>query len=153
MANIERLSWLGRYFPRLRAPDMLRCLAVVIQAGRPVSSAIASLVAHHPDSSIRRNLSFVQTDVLAGGDVWVSLADNKLVRRAESAILASAQRAGNLPWALRNTADGIERKIRHRFQVVLEFFRPALMLALGSIVGLIVVALFMPLIKLINDFA
>jgi type II secretory pathway component PulF len=153
MANVEHLAWLGRYFPRLRAPDILRSLSVVIQAGRPVSSAMTSLVTHHPHNSIRRRLAFVESDVLAGGDVWDSLAKYKLVRRAEAAILASAQRAGNLPWALRNTADNIERKIRHRFLVIVEFFSPAAMLALGCIVGLIVLAIFMPLIKLIGDLA
>lgn len=151
IANFERLAWLGRYYPRIRTPDVLRSLAVVIQAGRPLGSALSSLVAHHPDRSIRKRLAFVQTDTQAGTDTWKSLTNRKLVRPRESAVLASAQRAGNLPWALRNTADNIERKLRHRFLVVVEFVRPVAMLAVGGLVGVIVMSLFMPLITLMNS--
>jgi len=151
--NYESWSWLGNIVPRLRAPDVLRSLAVVIQAGRPIGSALTSLVGYHPDYSIRKRLALVEKDVQSGADAWTSLLHHKLLRRAEAAVLKSAQHVGNLPWALRNTADRIDRGLRHRFLIVMELLRPVALLAIGVLVGGIVIGMFMPLVKLLNDFS
>lgn len=151
VTSFEGRSLLARVIPGMAAPDVLRSLAVVIRAGRPLGSALSSLVTHHPDRSIRRRLFGVEKEVRSGGEIWHSLAQSGLIRAADASVLASAQRAGNLPWALTGIAGNIERRTAFRLQALLEFVRPVALLVFGLAVGVVVVGMFLPLLKLVND--
>ncbi|MBT6495352.1 MAG: hypothetical protein HOL01_12445, partial [Planctomycetaceae bacterium] len=75
------------------------------------------------------------------------------ISRRETALLSAAERAGNLDWALRRTADNVDSRISFRFNALVEFVRPVLMLLYAGVVGTVVVGLFMPLVKLLNDLS
>jgi protein transport protein HofC len=144
---------LSRVFRRLSIPGILRNLGVVIAAGRPVRAALSTLAAFHPVGSIRRRLLRVDAAVEEGAECWNALGAEGILSRGQVAILESAQRAGNLPWALRLLADMAEKRLGYRLQAVLEFVGPILVLALGVVVGLFVAGLFAPLIKLITELS
>ena len=64
-------------------------------------------------------------------------------------------RASHCPTAFDITcsvAGSIERTLEHRFQVFLEFARPAALLILGLVVGAFVVAMFMPAVELLKNY-
>ena len=75
------------------------------------------------------------------------------MKPSEARILEAAQRAGNLPWALKELASSIERDIDYRVMLVLEILRPVFLLVLAVAVGIFAIGMFLPLIKLINDFS
>lgn len=152
-ADSDRVVWLGQWFPSRWFPDIERSLAVVVDAGRPIDSALATLVAHHPSEAIRTVMNQVQREVNAGNPLWGSLAEKGIIRRADASVLVAAERAGNLPWALRSVADNTERNVIYRTRVWYEFLQPAFVVVVGAIVGTIVLAYFMPLLKLIGDLA
>ncbi len=138
---------------RGEAPVVLRILAVVVDAGRPVAGALSTMARHHDSASVRNRLLYVRNEVERGGDVWCELAEVGLLRTSEGRILDAAQRAGNLPWALQEVATSIERDIDYRVMLVLEILRPVFLLMMAAVVGIFVIGLFMPLLKLINDLS
>ena len=73
-----------------------------------------------------------------------------MIRRGELTLLEAAQRVGNLPWALRSIADNIERRALYRLHVTMQFFDPALTLAVGFVVGTFCVSMFLPLTELLE---
>jgi protein transport protein HofC len=73
-----------------------------------------------------------------------------LLTASDVALLLSATRVGNLPWAMREAAAGIERRLRYRLITLLEIAWPIVTLVFGGIVLVIVVALFWPLVTLIE---
>ncbi|MGH7202421.1 MAG: type II secretion system F family protein [Planctomycetaceae bacterium] len=139
--------------PRAYAPWILRILNVVIAAGRPLGGALLSLAHHHPDRAIRQRLQGVYIDLERGEDVWRSLVQAGFLRRNDAALLSSAERAGNLPWALMELAHETERRMSARVAVALELLRPLLLAGFGVVVGTVVVAVFLPMVKLINDLS
>ena len=76
-----------------------------------------------------------------------------LITRPESTLLKSAQDAGNLPWALNQLADSLERRFAFRWMTTLEFLQPAVVLFMGFVTLFICLGMFMPLIKLLNDLS
>ena len=140
-----------RMVPRIATGDILRNLSVVVAAGRPLAGALTTMAGFHPTPSIRRRISAVATGVDQGHDCWYSLTDAGLIKRRKAALLASAERVGNLDWALRQLAGSIDSRIEFRFNMLLEFVRPLLLLFYGMIVATVVVGLFMPLIELLNE--
>ncbi|HWB07674.1 MAG TPA: type II secretion system F family protein [Pirellulales bacterium] len=129
---------------------VLRALAVTSEANRPLLPAVAALAEYYPSVAIRVRLKMAM-DQMAQGQPWLeSLADQGFLRRGELALVTSALRVGNLPWALREVADGIERRLALRLERGLEIVVPILVLIVGALVMLTVVSLFVPTIRLIE---
>lgn len=146
-------SWLAGSRLRQAIPDILRHLSVFIEVGRPLPGAILKLMEFHPSASVRRCLNEAESALQQGQDCCHALLAGRLINPAQAVFLESAQRAGNLPWALRETADTIERRQRQRLAILMEFLRPAMLLCFGAMVAFVVVGLFMPLIKLVHDLS
>ena len=81
------------------------------------------------------------------------MAQEKLLNQREAALLRSAQRAGNLPWALEALGTRFEQRWQFRLMFWMEFVRPAVLIVLGLIVAVFDLAFFLPLVKLINDLS
>ena len=73
-----------------------------------------------------------------------------LLRPVDAAVLASAQRVGNLAWALRETAAGGERRTGYWLQFCLQLLYPLLVLCVGGLVLSVAVAFFVPLVAIIE---
>jgi type II secretory pathway component PulF len=131
--------------------DVLRNLAVVVDAGRPMLGAISTLARYHYDPVVRRLLLYVRNEVELGADVWRSMSDARLIRDRDTEVLEAAEAAGNLAWALNQTAERMTSRTERRIVILLEMVRPALLLGAGAMVGLVVVSLFSPLVTLIHD--
>ena len=77
----------------------------------------------------------------------------RIIRRTEHAILQAAQRAGNLPWAMQEMADSARRRFFYKLQALVQTAFPFALIGLGLVVMYIVVALFWPLVTLIERVA
>jgi protein transport protein HofC len=142
-------SWLRRRHTAL----VLRGLALTVEGGKPISTGLSILARDYPSSWVRRRLRLVRDDVEHGRDWVESLQDYGLIRSADNAVLASAQRAGNLAWALREMADLCNRRLGYKLQFWLQLLFPLAMIALGVIVFFLAVAFFSPLVMLIEALA
>lgn len=81
------------------------------------------------------------------------LRDEGFIRPLEGEALAAAQRAGNLPWAMRTLAEGMVRSSQRTSLFWLEILKPTVVIGVGLIVGWFVVAMFLPLVQLIMALA
>ncbi|HEX7380347.1 MAG TPA: type II secretion system F family protein [Pirellulales bacterium] len=130
---------------------VLRALALASEVNRPLELALAALAEHHPSAALCGRLRLVLAG-MAEGKPWAEgLARYGFLRGAELALLTSAERVGNLTWALRDVAEAIERRFVLRLQRFLEIMSPALVLIAGLAVMFVVVSLFLPLIRLITS--
>lgn len=157
---IRYLGWtewdpppINRFVRAVDVGRILRLLAVVVDAKRPLAVAIDSLAASYPKPWIRDRLERVALDVSQGRDWCEAFREHGLIGTADAAILASAQRAGNLPWAMRLVADSGERRLAYRLRTYVQVVAPAVLLILGAMVGFFVIALFLPLISLVTVLA
>jgi type II secretory pathway component PulF len=154
------LSWgnlnlplLMRWFPRLDAPSLLRTLSHAVAADQPLPRLVEEMSQRHLRSDVRLKLERISEALQRGEPLWTSLWNEGLIRRPEADALAAAQRAGNLPWAMRTLADGMDRSSRRRTQFWLEILKPAVVIGVGVTVGWFVIAMFLPLVQLIVALA
>ncbi|MBT6157643.1 MAG: hypothetical protein HOK71_02780 [Planctomycetaceae bacterium] len=139
--------------PRIATGGVLRSLSIAVAAGRPLIGALSTMAGVHPAPAIRRRIGDIADEVEQGHNCWQAMLASGLISRRETALLSAAERAGNLDWALRRTADNVDSRISFRFNALVEFVRPVLMLLYAGVVGTVVVGLFMPLVKLLNDLS
>lgn len=143
--------FVGHWLRRFDVPNLLRNLALAAESGTPLEHTLSVVAARHRRRAMRKTLADTHAACLEGRDCWEVLREAGLLRDAEFAVLQSAQRVGNLPWALRALADTIERRFSYRCQAFVEFAQPAVAIALLLFVGLMCLAMFAPLVKLIQE--
>ncbi len=149
MVDVD-LPGMGFVKRRYHAAVILDIFALATQHGRPIREAIGILASRYPCWSIRSKLGCVWRDADQGMDWVESLFQRGVVGEAEHGVLQAAQRVGNLPWALREMAASVRRRLAHRIQAALHVVFPLVILAYGAVAGAFVVGYFMPLVALIR---
>lgn len=143
----------SRWFTRYDTPGILRNLAETIAAGRPLDDVLPLIAANHRRRHIRKRLNAVVRHVQGGGNAWEAMHRAGLINHREVALLESAERLGNLPWALHELADAIQRRSRYRWLTLFEFLQPVIVIGIALWVCFVCIAMFLPLIKLLNDLS
>jgi type II secretory pathway component PulF len=141
------LPLLMRWFPRRDGAAVLRALAAAVEAGRPLSEAVAILAEHHHRDDLRDRLKRVAAALDQGESPWNVLNREGLIGRADAKALDAAMRAGDLAWGLNSMADVLDHRQNVRSAWWLEWQRPILMAIVGGAVAFAAIALFLPLIR------
>jgi protein transport protein HofC len=148
------LRWIGslfdRFFFRRHSVLVLRCMAMVIDAGRPIGAGLRTMAVAYPMVWVRDRLVGVSIATEQGHDWIEALRHFGLIGAGDFALLESARRAGNLSWALRELAEGSARRLAYTMQAFSQAGMATLLLAIGGFVGFVAVAFFMPLVRLIE---
>ncbi len=144
---------LGRWFVRWHSPDVLRALSQGIAHGIPIDQALMSIVKHAGPLKLRERLAMAVDAMEAGAPSWQSLQQAGILNAYETIALEAAEKSSNLPWAMRTLATTIESRWMFRLRAIFEFIQPAILVAVAIVVAFIAIAIFMPLIKLLNDLS
>ena len=148
-----RYGFLSPLYRVLDGPDILRQLSLIVGSGRSLSYGLTAMARFHHRPSVAKLLARVAIDVQAGDDCFERLRQQRLISVADEQFLSSAQRVGNLGWALNELAEIRERRLSHWARFWLEAFRPVPVLIAGVVVLFLAAAFFMPIVKLLNDLS
>ncbi len=144
------LPLLDRFMIRVDGAVVLRTLAVVAEKGRPLYPAFQSLAATYPKRVVRRKLWGVVRRLEAGADWCESLYAYGLIGRAESSVLQSAERVGNLPWAMREMAESSQRRLAWRLTALGPLCFPLAVFSFGAVFFVLIVSYFLPLVAIVQ---
>lgn len=148
-----RTRGLGWLYPMLDGPDVLRHLARTTGSGQSLLKGLTALGRHHFRPTTRKSLINAQYQLESGADCWETLQSEGLLGLNDLQLVRSASQVGNLPWALRELASLRERRFQYRVRVLFEYLQPVPTLILGLVAFFVIVPLFLPLVKLLNDLS
>jgi len=141
-------QYLGPYWVRLRAPDLLRGLRWAVEAGRPLDQVLLQM-AHVPlPMAYRARLHQAGLRLQRGEDPWLVLHSQGWISQPEAELLRIAQENGNLPWALDTLSESSQSARDFNAAALAEFAVPLMLLGVGVVVALIVYCFFLPLVFL-----
>ena len=146
-------SILGRWFVRCYSPDVLRSLSRAIAQQIPLDQALMSMATFAGELNLREKLIWAADEIKDGSPEWLSLQRSGFLNEHEKVLLVTAQRAGNLQWVLETLATNMERRWVFRRNALLELLNPLLLIAIAIVVGFVAIAMFTPLIKLIDGLS
>ena len=132
---------------------LLRALAESVQQQRPLAGAIDVLARIYPKSYVRLRLYNAAKRIDQGAHWCDSLQASGLLPSAEAGVLKSAERVGNLVWAMNEMADRLTRKFTTRMTGLMSVGFPIVLLGFASVVLLVAVGMIFPLAKLITDLS
>jgi type IV pilus assembly protein PilC len=147
------LPFVWRFFRRYDGAIVMRGLALTVRRGLPLPDGLRLLAATYPIRRIGRLVAIAHARVMQGADWRQSLLAAGIITPADAAVLAAAERVGNLPWALEEMADSTLRRQLYAMQVLLQLLFPVLVILVGMFVGYFVIALFLPLISLVQGLS
>lgn len=143
----------GSWLIGSRRSETLRAVAAQINEGEPVDRMLGELAKHMHSSSIRNGLLRSQSWVRSGKSLADALHAGGLIGRRDAAVLTAAQSAGNLPWAMRQLAQTKDRRSMFRVQLAIETLFPWVVVFVGLVVGMLAVAYFVPLVKIVAELS
>jgi len=141
---------IARLTRRLDTAVILRALALSAARNRPLGPMLYALGDSYPKQAIREKLQLVQNDIEAGQRWFESLQRRGIISRADAGLLSSAERLGNLAWALTEVADSNERRLSYQLTAVTQVIVPITVIGVGMLVAYFAIAYFLPLVKLIT---
>lgn len=146
-------NFISNRWPRSWTPCILRQLSFAACAEQPLVNSLDSLMMEAPPCRATRQMSSLRHRVHSGEGLVDALTAAGFLKRREAMFLTAASAARHLDWALMHTANAIELRRDLWLQGIASLAVPVLMLTAGGLVIFVVIGLFAPVIKLINDLS
>ncbi|TWT49946.1 putative type II secretion system protein F [Thalassoglobus neptunius] len=146
-------DWVINLIPRIEAPSLLKRFAYVIQQGAPMQPVLKSLADSSPSFPRARRYERMQQRLNSGEQIGEILQEERFLNVRESLALQNSEKIGHLQWAMSSIAQAIEQTRFNRMRLFAEIIRPLTIIILANFVAFFCVAMFLPLIKLLNDLS
>ena len=144
------LPLVHRFALRLDAALVMRSLAFAVGQQRPLPEMIQILAQQYPKRSMRLRLTKAGHLMYQGIPWCDALRRVRVLRSSDAAVLSAAEQSGNLEWALEEMADSRIRRLAYRLRLWLNVLFPVVVFSFGMVIAFFVIALFVPLISLIQ---
>lgn len=129
--------------------QILRALEVLLVAGVDLHKSLQHAITVTTRLPLKRVLDDAARAVLSGRMLYTSLQRNvEYVSPLVVAMIAAGENSGSLEHMFSSTAEYLEDELSHRISLFLKFLEPALIIMIGAIVGLVVLALYLPIFSL-----
>jgi type II secretory pathway component PulF len=128
-------------------------LAHAVRQNRPLPEMLRLMSGYLTKRRLRNKLQRTARRIDQGLQWTECLLEAGLIRQPEAAVFHSAERTGNLAWALDEMAESNARRSVYRLRAVTNVAFPVTVAALGSVVLLIAFAMLSPLFKLISSLS
>jgi type II secretory pathway component PulF len=144
---------IGSIYRRDARSKVLRCLGLLLETGRTVPESIRVMAQLPFGHVVLERLHDARLQVEQGEPIGESLLRVGLLPARMVPLVHAAERAGNLPWAFVEMADGLYQRTMRLIQRVMQVAFPATVVLLGCLVALVVLSFFLPLVQLVTELA
>ena len=156
--NSSRVRWhfplVGRLYRMHARGQFLQVLGLMLETGKPLPECLDRVLASNwLPTVVKSRVDRLVPDLLQGQPLAESLARHELATASMQGLIASAEKAHNLPWALQELGDTLSRRcamLTYRIGMVVF---PLAIVACACVVGVTVVAMFMPLPEMLEGVA
>lgn len=144
------MPFVGRLYRWEAQGLVLRLLGSLLEVGQTVPAALELLAEGDMPFVVRRCLGQAQASVERGEALADALRDAGLLPRSMVSLVAAAERARTLPWALAELGGHLAGRAVSTARRVSYVVGPLLIVAVSLVVAFIVLGMFMPLIDLLG---
>lgn len=129
--------------------QIMRALEVLISAGVDINKSLQHSIDVADRIPIKKVLQEASEAVLKGRMLYTSLQRNmEYLPAIAVGMIAAGENSGSLEKMLSTTAEYLEDELSHRIEIFMKILEPALIIIVGMGVGLVVLALYLPIFTL-----
>jgi len=148
---ILKLPIMGQIVQKSSVARFCRTLGTLVTAGVPILEAINITKETAGNEVFARALTKVHDSIREGDTFADPLRASKVVDGIVVNMVAVGEETGELDKMLIKVADNYDEEVETLVSSLLSILEPVMVAVLGVIVGFIVIALFLPLVKLIGS--
>ena len=148
-----RIPLVGKILHMGTIARVTRTLGTLIASGVPILEALLISRDTAGNHVFVRAFDNIYAAIREGETIAVPLKEAKIVDDMVVNMVDVGEETGALDDMLYKVADVYDEEVEVRVEALVSLLEPIMVVVLGLIVGFIVIALFLPLIKLLNDLA
>jgi len=127
--------------------QLMHLLSLSLAHGVPLLDALRASADALPTPRFNDFVKQLQTRVIEGRGVASGFEEADFLPELVPQMIATGESTGSLPLVTGRVADFYERELRKRLEFVAKIAEPLLLLVMGTIVGVIVASLLLPIFK------
>lgn len=150
---VLRIPVMGQIAGKSTVARTMRTLGTLVQSGVPILESI-SIVRETADNAVfERCFTRIYDSIREGETISVPLKQSRLVDDIVVNMIDVGEETGDLDSMLNKIADNYDEEVEVLVETLMSLLEPLMIVVLGSIVGFIVIALFLPLVQLISKLS
>lgn len=130
-----------------------RTLGTLLSAGVPILEALEIVSSSIENSVLQHAMSDVRSSVREGETITAPLKESGIFDDMVVNMIDVGESTGSLDKMLLKIADTYEEEVDVQVGTLFKMMEPILLLVLAAVVGFIVVALFLPILKVMDSFS
>jgi general secretion pathway protein F len=144
---VQRIPRIGEYVRVYQLARFYRALGMLQQAGIPIVTALDMVTGLLP-ASLQPQLAAARRDIGQGRSISAAFETHQLTTAVSLRMLRVAERSGRMGEMLERTAGFHDEDISQAIEWFIRLFEPLLMIAIGIIIGLVVLLMYAPIFEL-----
>jgi type IV pilus assembly protein PilC len=147
-----KLPVFGPLIEKATVAKWSRTFSAMFAAGVPMVETLDSVAGAAGNAVYRDATQRVRIDVAAGASLASSLQVTQVFPNMLNQMVAIGEESGSLDAMVDKVADFFEREVDEMVDQLSSLMEPMIMVVLGSLIGTIVVAMYLPIFKLGTAF-
>lgn len=149
---VLQLPILGELLKMLTLSKFVQNFAVLYRAGIPVLHCLHLCQGLVGNQVVADALRDMQRRIAEGATIHQSLSQHRIFPPMMIQMVSVGEATGNLPKTLMNVANYYNREIPRQVKKIFAVLEPVITLGLIGIVGIVALALFLPMMSLMDGF-
>ncbi len=142
------LPFWGPFFLKVELARFCRTLQLLLKSGISIVRAMQLSTPVVANEAVAGELRKCQDDLLAGQSLGSSLKNLRVVPAMLGDLIVVGEESGSLTSTLNDIAESYEQDTNEFIKLLTTLLEPAMILAVGSVIGLIVIAMLLPIFQL-----
>ncbi len=148
-----RIPIIGKIIQKSVVARTMRTLGTLISSGVPILEALSIARDTAGNAVFRRAFDNIYAAIREGEPIAVPLKESRVVDDLVVNMIDVGEETGALDTMMYKIADVYDEEVAMLVEGLINMLEPLMVVVLGLIVGFIVIALFLPLIKLLNELS
>ena len=147
---ILKIPLFGSLLLRSEVASLCDTLSTLIDSGIPLVEAIDRCIAASGNERVKRCLSIAIQNVKEGQELSSSIDSYNVFPKLVKSMLKIGEETGKMGFMTENLANFYKREVEEAVSSLTQAMEPMVIMVVAGIVGTIVVALYLPMFKIIN---
>ena len=150
-AFLRKLPVFGKLLSAMDANNFFRTVGMLMSFGVPIQDALEIAVDVVADGNLKKSLGNVSRKIAHGENLSSSFMGNKLLSATDHGLIFAGERSGNLAKSFLKIGEIYDGKIESTLTFLTTLIEPAIIVLLAIVVGTIVIAMFLPMISMMQN--
>ena len=148
-----KIPLMGNIIQKSTVARTMRTLGTLIASGVPILEALTIARDTAGNSVFKRAFDNIHSAIREGEAIAVPLREARIVDDIVVNMVDVGEETGALDTMMYKVAEVYDEEVAVAVDGLISMLEPIMVVVLGLIVGFIVIALFMPLVKLLNELS